>query len=41
VGEIRDVIRDAVETLPAAQRLVITLRDIEVGPPTRHVRASS
>jgi|SRR4051794_5544591 len=28
-GETRDVIRDAVERLPAAQRLVITLRDIE------------
>jgi RNA polymerase sigma-70 factor (ECF subfamily) len=28
-GETRDVIRDAVERLPVAQRLVITLRDIE------------
>ena len=28
-GETRDVIREAVERLPAAQRLVITLRDIE------------
>jgi len=28
-GETRDVIREAVERLPAAQRLVLTLRDIE------------
>jgi RNA polymerase sigma-70 factor, ECF subfamily len=28
-GETRDVIRDAVERLPAAQRLIITLREIE------------
>jgi RNA polymerase sigma-70 factor, ECF subfamily len=28
-GETRDVIRDALERLPVAQRLVITLRDIE------------
>ena len=28
-GETREVIREAVERLPAAQRLVITLRDIE------------
>ena len=40
-GETRDVIRAAIEALPPAQRLVITLRDVEGWSPRRSARPSA